>query len=111
MSCKHCHTEHEHEEKHGHEHCHDHAECHDHGCGHCHDHGHEHGGEENRKPALIRIGVSAALLLMGLLVPMADWMKIAVFALSYLTVGWPVVTEAVKSILRLEMQRYAFISK
>ncbi|MBR5111113.1 MAG: cadmium-translocating P-type ATPase [Clostridia bacterium] len=102
MSCKHCHTEHEHEEKHGHEHCHDHAECHDHGCGHCHDHGHEHGGEENRKPALIRIGVSAALLLMGLLVPMADWMKIAVFALSYLTVGWPVVTEAVKSILRLE---------
>ena len=101
MSCKHCH--HDHEENHEHEHHHDHKECHEQGCEHGHDHGHEHGGEEeNRKTAFIRIGVSAALLLIGLLIPMAEWLKIVVFAASYLTVGYPVVIEAVKSILRLE---------
>ena len=111
MSCKHCQKDHDREEEHechlehgahcGHEHQHHHEECHEHSCGHCHDH--EHGGEEeNRKTVLIRMGISAALLLTGLLIPMADWLKIVVFAVSFLAVGYPVVIEAVKSMLRLE---------
>ena len=90
MSCKHCH--HDHEEEHEHEHEH----------GHSHEHGHEHGGEgENRKVMLIRIGVSAVLLLIGWLAPLPEWLKIVCFAASYLVVGYQVVIEAVKSILRL----------
>ena len=107
MSCKHCHhdheEEHEHEHKHEHEHHHDHDHEHHHDHGHSHEHGHEHGGEgENRKVMLIRIGVSAVLLLIGWLAPLPEWLKIACFAASYLVVGYQVVIEAVKSILRLE---------
>ena len=49
---------------------------------------------------LIRIGVSAALLLCGLLIPMPEGVKIALMILSWLTVGYSVALEAVKSILR-----------
>ena len=109
MSCKHCHHGHDHEEKHEHEHHHDHdhehehEHSHGHEHGHSHDHGHDHGGEgENRKAMLIRMGVSATLLLTGILVPMPEWLKIVIMAAAYLVVGYQVVIEAVKSILRLE---------
>ena len=90
--CEHCH----HEEDHGHEHHYDHE--HHHG----HDHEHGHGEEGERKTMLIRIGVSAALLLIGLLAPMAQGLKIALFILSWLAVGYSVAIEAVKSILHGE---------
>ncbi len=90
--CEHCH----HEEDHGHEHHYDHE--HHHG----HDHEHGHGEEGERKTMLIRIGVSAALLLIGLLAPMAQGLKITLFILSWLAVGYSVVIEAVNSILHGE---------
>ena len=89
--CEHCHHEHEHEHEHEHDHGHEHH--------HEHEHGHEHGEEENRAWTLIRIGVSAALLLAGLLIPMPEGLKIALFVLSWLAVGYSVAWEAVKSIL------------
>ena len=97
--CEHCH--HDHEEEHEHEH-HEHHHEHEHEHHHGHDHEHGHGEEGERKTMLIRIGVSAALLLIGLLVPMAEGLKIAVFVLSWLVVGYSVAIQAVKSILRGE---------
>ena len=121
MSCKHCETDpkhdhdhdhehepdHEHEHKHEHDHEHEHHHGHDdhHDHGHTHDHGHSHGQggeEEDRKGALIRIGVSAVLLLCGLLIPMDSWLKLVALIASYITVGYPVIIEAVKSLIRLE---------
>ena len=86
-SCEHCH----HEE---HEHHHEHSHEHDHG----HEHGH--GEEENKSVMLIRLGVSAALLLIGIFVPLPEWLKIAVFILSWLAAGYSVALEAVKSLLK-----------
>ncbi len=116
MSCHdgHCHDEHKHghehdhrhehehgqEHDHDHEHGHGHAHDHDHGHGHSHEHGHGEAGE--RKNTLIRMAVSGALLLAGLFLPMPEGMKIAVMILAYLAVGYPVVLEAVRSLLRLE---------
>ena len=131
MSCKHCHHDNEEKEKHKHEHDHDHehehghehdlehrhehdhehehehghihSHGHDHGHDHGHSHGHEHGGEEeNRTVMLVRIIVSAALLLIGLLIPMPEWAKIALMILSWLVVGYSVAIQAVKSILHGE---------
>ena len=131
MSCKHCHHDNEEKEKHKHEHDHDHeheyghehdlehrhehdhehehehghthSHSHDHGHDHGHSHGHEHGGEEeNRTVMLVRIIVSAALLLIGLLIPMPEWAKIALMILSWLVVGYSVAIQAVKSILHGE---------
>ena len=75
-------------------------------CEHCqhahhHDH-HEHGGEEagERRNILIRIGVSAAMLLLGLVLPMAPALKITLFLLAWLIVGYQVILEAIKNILQ-----------
>ncbi len=86
--CEHCH--HDHEEEH---------ERHEH---HNHEHGHEHGHEEegDRKIMLIRIGISAALLAAGLLLSVTQGVKIALYVASWLTVGYSVALEALKSILR-----------
>jgi Cd2+/Zn2+-exporting ATPase len=107
--CEHCHhdheEEHEHHEHHEHEHEHHehehHEHEHEHGHSHGHDHGHEHGhGEEDeRKIMLIRIGVSAVLLAAGLLLPVPEGIKIALYVLSWLVVGYSVAWEALKSIL------------
>ena len=129
MSCKHCHHDneekekhehdhdheheyghehdlehrHDHDHEHEHEHGHIHSHGHDHGHDHGHSHGHEHGGEEeNRTVMLVRIIVSAALLLIGLLIPMPEWAKIALMILSWLVVGYSVAIQAVKSILHGE---------
>ena len=103
--CEHCHhdheEEHEHHEHHEHEHEHHEHEHHEHEHGHGHSHGHEHGhGEEGeRKIMLIRIGVSAVLLAAGLLLPVPEGIKIALYVLSWLVVGYSVAWEALKSIL------------
>ena len=86
--CEHCHHgEHEHEQhvEHAHhrEHGHEHHVEHDH-----HGHEHGHGEEENRGFMLARIGVSAALLISGLLIREPAWLKIALFILSWVVVGY-----------------------
>ena len=103
VHCEHCGQDHHHGHSHEHSHGHDYHE-HSHGHEHHHDHGHDHGhGEEGeRNTMLIRIGVSGALLLAGLLIPMAEWLKIVLFVLSWLAVGYSVAIEAVKSLLRGE---------
>ncbi len=88
--CEHCHHDRG-------EDCGDH-ERHEHEHGHGHDHGH--GEEGERKIMLIRIGISAALLAAGLLLPVPEGVKIALFVLSWLTVGYSVALSALKSILR-----------
>ena len=93
-SCEHCHHDHEHDHDQGHEHAHGHK--------HHHDHEHGHGEEGERKTMLIRIGISAALLLAGVLIPMPEGLKIALFLLAWLAVGYSVALEAVKSLLRLD---------
>ncbi|MBR4361032.1 MAG: cadmium-translocating P-type ATPase [Clostridia bacterium] len=100
--CEHCHHgEHEHEQhvEHAHhrEHGHEHHVEHDH-----HGHEHGHGEEENRGFMLARIGVSAALLISGLLIREPAWLKIALFILSWVVVGYSVAIQAVKSILHGE---------
>ena len=100
--CEHCHHDHgeEHEHHEHHEHEHEHHE-HEHGHSHGHDHGHEHGhGEEGeRKTLLIRMGASAVLLAAGLLLPVPEGVKIALYVASWLVVGYSVALEALKSIL------------
>ena len=92
-SCEHCHHDH-----HGH-----HGHCEEHGHHHSHEHGHGHDGEESeRKTMLIRLGVSAALLAAGLLIPMPEWLKITAFLLSWLAAGYSVALEAARSLLRGE---------
>ncbi len=90
--------EHKHEHEHKHDHCHDHAHHHDHGycdgCGHCHG-----GEEENRKTVILRLIVSAVLLALGLLLPVPEWAKIALFLLSWLAAGYNVVWSAIINIL------------
>ena len=94
--CEHCHHDHEEEHEHHehHENGHDHHE-------HSHEHGHEHGhGEEGeRKIMLIRMVISAVLLALGLLLPVPEGVKIALFVVSWLAVGYSVALEALKSIL------------
>ncbi len=102
--CGHCHQEHEenHEHKHEHEHEHDHGHEHTHDHGHHHGHEHGHGEEGERKTLLIRIGISAALLIAGLLIPSPAGLKIALYILSWLAVGYSVAIQAVKSLMRGE---------
>ena len=90
--------EREHEHEHKHDHCHDHAHHHDHGC--CEGCGHCHGGEEeNRKTLILRLIISAVLLALGLLLPVPEWAKIALFLLSWLAAGYNVVWNAIINIL------------
>ena len=90
--CNHC--GHDHGDGHAHEHDCGH-EHHEHG----HDHEHGHGEEGERKIMLIRIGISAALLAAGLLLPVGRGVQIALFVASWLAVGYSVAWEALKSIL------------
>ena len=84
--CEHCHHDHQHEHDHGHH----------------HDHEHGHGEEGERKIMLIRMIASAALLLLGLLLPVPQGVKIALYLLSWLAAGYSIAIEAVKSILHGE---------
>lgn len=131
---KHLHTEHEEAEhcacEHHHEHGHHHnEECscghhHEHGhhhdeecsCGHHHGHGHhhddgcgcghEHGGSEEgeRKQMIIRLSITAGLLVVGLILRLAfklEWYwQLPVFAIAYIVIGYDVVIGAVKGLLK-----------
>lgn len=101
--------EHRHEHTHEHEHNHEHGiSC---GCGHCgHDHehgiscgcghcGHEHGGEEGHRVMIIRLAVSAALLLSGLFFPERSMLRLALSLASALCIGYDVILGALRSIL------------
>jgi len=81
------------------EHCHHDHGTNEHGHSHVHGHEHGHGEEENRRAALIRIGVSAALLLAGLFLPVPPGVKIALYLAAWLAVGYPVIGNALRNIL------------
>ncbi len=100
---EHCHHEHgeEHEhEGHEHEQEREHGHAHEHEHGHAHEHEHGHGEEGERKTMLIRMGISAVLLAAGLLLPVPEGVKIALYVVSWLAVGYSVALEALKSILK-----------
>ena len=66
-------------------------------CEHC---GHEHGeGEENRTALIARIAASAVLLALGLIAPLPEGAKIAVFLAAWLTVGYSVIWDAAINLL------------
>ena len=115
-----CGCHHEHEHHHGHEKCrcgchhgHEHHHEHEHetcscGCHHEHHHdacgcgcGHDHGNmqADERKKAMARIAVSAALLVLALLLPAPDFVRIAIFLFSYLIAGYETLLHAAKGIL------------
>lgn len=111
-NCGHCHNDHEHkhEHEHHHEHDHGHCHCHDHGHSHGHDHGHDHGGEEaNRKVMILRLAISAVLLVLGAAIPAAEWVKAVIFVLAMLAAGYDVIWGAVKNILHGELFDETFL--
>ena len=91
MACESCEHEHLHEQ----EHEHDHGCCC--GCGHCG--GHEEGEEENRTVMIVRLCVSAALLLSARFIPMAAWLSVALYIAAYLIIGYDVIIRCVKNLL------------
>lgn len=102
-----CSCGHDHENKHdgcscGHDHGHKHDGC---SCGHDHGHvhggcgcGHDHGPSGSRSSIVIRLSVSAALLAAALLIPADGIVKLALFMLPYVVIGWDVVFRAVRNI-------------
>ena len=131
--CTHAHHhEHEHEHTHDHEHAHEHEHehscgckheqeyAHEHGCGckhkhkHEHDHDHDHGcscgcghqhahGEHGVKGQVIRLAVSAALLIAAWLLPLSGVWKLIAFALPYFIAGYGVLREAAENIVHGEV--------
>ena len=115
-----------HDHHHGHEHEHDHEECcvrehghshgHEHGhecgCEHGHEHedgcgcGHDHGGGEEgeRRERIIRLGISAALFVIALVIRhffrLPEAVAIVLFLLAYLVIGYDVVIGAVRGLIR-----------
>lgn len=118
------HREDHHDHHHGHEHEHAHGECcsrehghsHEHGhechCEHDHEHedgcgcGHEHGGGEEgeKRERIIRLGISAALFVIALVIRhffrLPEAVGIVLFLLAYLVIGYDVVIGAVRGLIR-----------
>lgn len=83
-------------------------------CGHHHSHsgeeecgcGHEHGGSEQaeRKKMIVRISLSGALLVIGLLLrhftPAGQYVQLLVFLAAYCVIGYDVAIGAVRGLLR-----------
>lgn len=99
-----CHA-HEHEQHH-----HDHGEsC---GCAHSHEHGHEHAhahGEGDVQKQIIRIVLSAALLLVAHLLPVQGVWKFIAFFVPYVLAGYDVLWEAVQNIFHGEFFDEGFL--
>ena len=113
MSCSCCHKEDEHLENvqvekcknHNHQHGHHHEEkketasC---GCGHCH----QHGEKESQKSMLVKISISGILLAVGIalnqLFEPNFWVKLGIFLVPYLIIGFSVIKEAVENIFHGE---------
>lgn len=89
-SCGHCH--------------HDHHRDHQHDHPHSHDHGHSHGGEEqSRRTMILRLAISAALLALGLALPLPTAGSTALFVLAMLAAGYDVIWNALRNILHGEI--------
>ena len=99
--------EHKHAHEHGHEHEHEHAHCHEDGCGCGHHHGESDAGE--RRNALIRIIVGAALLAAAWLLPLTGVWRFLAFLVPYLVVGYDTLLRAARGILRGEVFDEAFL--
>ena len=84
------------------EHCHDHCCCHEHEHerehGHTHTHGHDHAG--SHKGTLVRILAAAVLLIAAALLPLSGWARFAAFLVPYAVIGWDVLWNAVRNIIR-----------
>lgn len=78
----------------GHGHSHEREHGHEHGCG-C---GHEHDGGSRRTMAA-RLCVAAALLAAALFIPADGILKLALYALPYIVIGWDVLYRAAKNIV------------
>ena len=114
MSCSCCHKE-EHLENaqvekcknHNHQHGHHHEEkketasC---GCGHCH----QHGEKESQKSMLVKISISGILLAVGIalnqLFELTFWVKLGIFLVPYLIIGFSVIKEAVEQSVPLPLE-------
>ncbi len=117
----HC-CEHEHGHEHAHEHEHEHGHAHEHAHAHCceheHEHRHEHGcscgcghdhGEAGTKAQVIKLVVSAVLLVAAYLLPLEGVWRLAAFLLPYLIVGYEVLWEAASNIIHGEVFDEAFL--
>lgn len=84
----------------GHEHgAHGH-DGHAHGCSCGHDHSHGHGhGEGSRKTMIVRLCTAAAMLAAAVLIPADGALKLALYALPYIVIGWDVLYRAAKNIV------------
>jgi uncharacterized protein (DUF983 family) len=108
MSCNCCHKEDEHLENAQIEKCEnpynrelhheekkETASC---GCGHCH----QHGEKESQKSMLVKISISGILLAVGIalnqLFELNSWVKLGIFLVPYLIIGFSVIKEAVENI-------------
>ncbi len=99
--CGHCHGhDHNHSQTHGHDNDHDH--------GHAHEHCHE-GGEENQNVMIGRLIVSTLFLLIGLLFPSGGIIRLLLSMLSALCIGYDVIGEAVRKIVRRELLDESFL--
>ena len=76
--------------------------CHDHDRHDPHEHHHEH-GEGVGKGEIIRLGVSALLLIDALVLPTEGWTRLAIFLVPYLLAGFPVLKEAAENIVHGEV--------
>lgn len=99
---------HEHDHQHEHEHgcacAHEHDGC---ACGHSHAHDHAHGSDIKKQ--IIRIALSAALLLAAYLLPVAGVWRFIAFFVPYFLAGYDVLWEAVKNILHGEFFDEGFL--
>ena len=91
-----CGHAHHHEHEHcacGHDHHHEHGDC---GCGCGHDHGNMQADE--RKKVIIRIAVSAVLLIAAWLSPLTGVWRLLAFLVPYLIIGYETLLRALKGI-------------
>ena len=112
MSCSCCHKDehlenvqvekcknHNHQHEHHHEEKKETASC---GCGHCH----QHGEKESQKSMLVKISISGILLAVGIalnqLFELTFWVKLGIFLVPYLIIGFSVIKEAVENIFHGE---------
>lgn len=79
--------------------------CHDHEC-ECleeHEHEHLHSSKKELFVLLIKLGVSVLFLLLGMFLKFDySWINIIFYAISYLTIGYDVLLEAIKNIFKGE---------
>ena len=111
MSCSCCHhekqsentqvvkCENHHNNEHHHEEKKETASC---GCGHCH----QHGEKESQKSMLVKISISGILLAVGIalnqLFELTLWVKLGIFLVPYLIIGFSVIKEAIENIFHGE---------